>query len=207
MDRDTLVKKAGGFEIFNHWVLAISCFILTISGFAFLFHLKSVGALFGGFPLMRDIHNWAGVVFSVSLFLTMFNYLREAFSFDSDDLQWMKVAGGYLSKKVKVPPMGKLNSGQKLYYIALLGSGVTIAASGFVIWLLPENKQWVLISHLFHNVSFILFMIAVPVHMYLATIANPGTLRIMLSGKIPYWWAKKKHPKWVAELETHSHQT
>ncbi|MGE5239718.1 MAG: formate dehydrogenase subunit gamma [Chloroflexota bacterium] len=207
MDRDTLVRKAGAFEIMNHWVLAVSCFILTVTGFAFLFHLKSVVALFGGAPMMKDIHNWAGVVFAVSLVLTMFNYLREAFTFDTDDLQWMKVAGGYLSKKVKVPPMGKLNSGQKLYYIALLGAGITISATGFVIWLLPENKQWMLISHLFHNISFILFMIAVPVHIYLATIANPGTLRIMLSGKIPYWWAKKKHPKWLAEVEAHGHES
>ena len=33
--------------------------------------------------------------------------------------------------------MGKINTGQKFYYLAILAAGAGIAVSGFAIWLLP----------------------------------------------------------------------
>jgi len=198
-----MVKKASAFEIFNHWVLAGSFFVLTASGYAFLFQLEQVGSVFGGFNQMKVIHNWAGVVFSVSLFLTIFHYLPVALRFGSDDISWIIKGGGYLSKKVTVPPQDELNAGQKLYYIVVLVSGIAIAASGLVIWLRPDIadvRKWVLISHLLHNVSFDLMVVAIPVHMYLATLANPGTFRIMVYGTVPVSWARKRHAKWVQRM-------
>lgn len=195
-----MVRKASTFEILNHWVLAISCILLAISGYGFLFKIEGIAAVFGGANMMKDIHNYLGIVFSVSLFLSIFNWLKDALTFDADDIKWIACAGGYLSKHPKIPPMGKLNTGQKFYYIALLVFGTAIAVSGFIIWLLPGNKTYVLWSHLIHNISFVVLMIAVPVHIYLATIANPGTFRIMIYGTVPYKWAAKKHPKWIQEL-------
>jgi cytochrome b subunit of formate dehydrogenase len=49
-------------------------------------------------------------------------------------------------------------------------------------------------------------MIAIPAHIYLGSLANPGTLRIMIYGTVPYSWAKKRHPKWIAEVEGHAHK-
>jgi len=196
-----MIKKAGAFEIINHWVMAISCILLAVQGYGFLFHVEGVGSVFGGFNSMRNLHNYLGIAFSISLFFSIFMYLKEALTFDADDIGWIMVLGGYLSHKVKVPPMGKINTGQKFFYLAVLIFGIGISASGYVIWLLPGNKQYILISHIVHNISFVVLMIAIPAHIYLGTLANPGTLRIMLSGTVPYQWAKKRHPKWVAEVE------
>lgn len=196
-----MIKKAGAFEIVNHWVMAISCILLAIQGYGFLFHVEGIGSVFGGFNSMKTWHNYLGIAFSVSLFFSIFLYLKEALSFDADDIGWIMVLGGYLSHKVTVPPMGKINTGQKFFYLAVLIFGIGIAASGYVIWLLPGNKQYILLSHIVHNISFVILMIAIPAHIYLGTLANPGTLRIMLSGTVPYQWAKKRHPKWVAEVE------
>jgi len=198
---DRMIKKAGAFEIINHWVMAISCILLAVQGYGFLFHIEGIGSAFGGFNSMKAWHNYLGIAFSVSLFFSIFLYLKEALTFDGDDIGWIMVLGGYLSHKVKVPPMGKINTGQKFFYLAVLIFGIGISASGYVIWLLPGNKQYILLSHIVHNISFVILMIAIPVHIYLGTLANPGTLRIMLSGTVPYQWAKKKHPKWVAEVE------
>lgn len=196
-----MIKKAGAFEIINHWVMAISCILLAIQGYGFLFHIEGIGSVFGGFNSMKMLHNYLGIAFSVSLFFSIFMYLKEALSFDADDIGWIMVLGGYLSHKVTVPPMGKINTGQKFFYLAVLIFGIGISASGYVIWLLPGNKQYILLSHIVHNISFVVLMIAIPAHIYLGTLANPGTLRIMLSGTVPYQWAKKRHPKWVAEVE------
>jgi cytochrome b subunit of formate dehydrogenase len=43
-------------------------------------------------------------------------------------------------------------------------------------------------------------MFIVPLHVYLATAANPGTFRIMTRGDVPVDWAKKHHGKWVKDL-------
>ena len=195
------VRKASTEEIINHWILAVSCILLIITGYGFLFQLKQVYALFGSNYTMKVVHNWTGIVFSISLFGTLFNYLHEALTLDSDDWNWIKVGGGYLSKKaVAVPPMGKLNTGQKLYYLAILVGGLGIAASGFVIWLFPGIRTLTIVSHLIHNLCFVLFVVAVPAHIYLGTLANPGLLRIMIYGTVPLEVAKKRYPKWMKEI-------
>ncbi len=193
-----MVRKSSVDEVLNHWILAGSCILLIITGFAFLFHLQGVGAVFGGFEVMKSVHNWAGVVFSVSLLYSMRHYLKESLEYDADDRQWFKVAGGYLSHKVKVPPMGKYNPGQKLYYLVILLAGIAIAASGFAIWFMKDDGNIMLLSHLIHNVAFVVFVIVVPVHIYLGTLANPGTFRIMVTGTMPLETAKKRHPKWIS---------
>jgi formate dehydrogenase subunit gamma len=195
-----MVKKANAFEILNHWVMAVSFIILAVTGYGFLFHLEQLNSIFGNFNAMKDWHNWSGVVFTVSLFFTIFNYLPVSLSFGSDDIAWIFKAGGYFSKKASVPPQDRLNAGQKLFYLLLLIAGIAISASGFVIWLMPGVRKWVLLSHLAHNISFDLLIIAVPVHIYLATLANPGTFRIMVYGTVPLEWAKKRHAKWVQKM-------
>ncbi len=196
-----MVRKASTEEIINHWILAGSCILLIITGYGFLFQIKQLYALFGSNETMKVVHNWAGVVFTISLFATVFNYLREALTFDADDWAWVKVGGGYLSKKhVSVPPMGKLNTGQKFYYLVILLAGICIAASGFAIWFIQGNRSLTLVSHLVHNLAFVLFVISVPSHAYLGAIANPGTFRIMVYGTVPIEFAKKKYPKWIKEI-------
>jgi formate dehydrogenase subunit gamma len=195
-----MVTKSSRDEILNHWILAGSCILLIITGFAFLFHLEFISAVFGGFNFMKTVHNWLGVVFVLSLLYSMRHYLKDALEYDADDAQWFRVAGGYLSHKVKVPPMGKYNPGQKLYYLAIVGAGIAIAASGFGMWLMKGNTTVMLLSHLVHNVAFCIFVLAVPVHIYLGTLANPGTFKLMVSGTLPLEEAKRRYPKWMKEV-------
>ena len=192
-----IVRKSSVDEILNHWILAGSCILLMITGFAFLFHMEAVASVFGGFNTMKEVHNWGGVVFTLSMLYSMRHYLKDAFEYDADDLQWFKVAGGYLSHKVKVPPMGKYNPGQKLYYLAVVGAGIAIALSGFAIWFMKDNGTIMLLAHLVHNVAFCIFVLAVPVHIYLGTLANPGTFKLMVSGTLPLEEAKRRYPKWM----------
>jgi formate dehydrogenase subunit gamma len=192
-----MVRKSSGDEILNHWILAGSCMLLALTGFTFLFHLDGVAAVFGGYNTMKDVHNWLGVAFTVSLLYSMRHYLVDAFEYDADDVKWFMVAGGYLSHKVKVPPMGKYNPGQKLYYLAIVGAGIAITASGLGMWLMKDNAAVMMYSHLIHNLAFVIFAIAVPVHIYLGTVANPGTFKLMISGTLPLEEAKRRYPKWM----------
>lgn len=198
-----MIRKVSGLEILIHWTLAISFFILVISGFGFMFHLEQVGSAFGGFNQMKTIHNWVGVVFAAALFLTIFHYLPVALKFTSDDAAWLLKGGGYFSKKAHVPPQDEINAAQKLLYIIVLLLGIAISATGIIIWLRPdmaELNRWILLSFLVHNISFDIYLIAIAAHIYFATLANPGTLRIMISGTVPLEWARKRHAKWVQKM-------
>jgi formate dehydrogenase subunit gamma len=201
---ERMIRKETRFDIINHWSMAVSCILLSITGYGFLFRVELIGLGFGGFNTMKTIHNWLGVIFTLSLLLSMGPYLKEALTFDADDLRWIRVAGGYLSHNVKSPPMGKINTGQKFFYLGLLFCGVGISVTGFLIWFMPGNKEWLRWFHLFHNLCFLYFVVSIPIHIYLGTFANPGSIQIMISGMVLYEWAKKKYPKWIAEVEQHA---
>ena len=192
-----MVRKSSVDEILNHWILDGSCILLMITGFAFLFHWQAVSSVFGGVNGMKTVHNYGGVVFSLALLYSLRHYFKDALEYDADDRQWFKVAGGYLSHKVTVPPMGKYNPGQKLYYLAIVGAGIAIALSGFALWFMKDNASILLLAQLVHNIAFIVFVIAVPVHAYLGTLANPGTFKLMVSGTLPLSEAKRRYPKWM----------
>jgi formate dehydrogenase subunit gamma len=49
-----MVRKSSVDEVLNHWILAGSCILLMITGFAFLFHMESISGVFGGFESMKN---------------------------------------------------------------------------------------------------------------------------------------------------------
>ncbi len=194
------VEKTSRVERVNHWILVVSFFVLLITGLGFLF--KSINwfnIVFGGYPLASSIHRGAGVVFVISILMTMRSFLVESLSFSSDDIKWLKVGGGYFSD-AEVPPQGRLNAGQKLMYLTVLLFGLLIAASGLIMWLAAASRSWMQIGHLLHNIAVDVFCFVIPAHIYLAITATPGAFTIMTRGTVPLDWAKKKHGKWVEKM-------
>lgn len=195
-----MVQMASTGERFNHWILMLSFFILLLTGFGFTFDsLNWLNKIFGGNHLAKDIHEWAGLVFSFSLIFTISSYLAESISFSADDSEWISKLGGYMSGK-EVPPSGRLNAGQKIFYLLTLISGIAIAVTGFVLWAAGDNKSLMAWNLGIHNLTFVIFATMIPLHGYLATAANPGTFRIMTKGTVPLEWAKKTHAKWVKDM-------
>lgn len=200
MTVEKMIQKTTAFERIVHLLLALSCLALLLTGLGFLYkdNLGWLNTIFGGVHAAVSVHNWSGIVFIISLVLSLATWVPECLKWSSDDSKWLGMMGGYLSKAKdkELPPQGKINAGQKLLGIVVFISGVIISISGLILWLSTPSALWVLI----HNVAALLFAVFVPVHIYLATAANPGTFRIMTRGDIPLYWAKKKHPKWVKEI-------
>jgi formate dehydrogenase subunit gamma len=195
-----MVKMSTAGERINHWVLMLSFFALALTGFGFAFDsLNWLNIVFGGNHIAKDIHKWGGLVFFLSLLYTIGAYLGESLKFSSDDAEWLRSMGGYLSGE-QVPPVGRLNAGQKLFYLSVLVLGLAIGISGFVIWLAGGNRSAMQVGFLVHNLAFVVYMTTVPFHIYMATAANPGTFRVMTRGTVPLGWAKKTHGKWVKDM-------
>jgi formate dehydrogenase subunit gamma len=61
-----------------------------------------------------------------------------------------------------------------------------------------------------HGFVAVVFVATIVAHAYLGTIANPGTWRAMVDGKVGRKWAKKHHSEWykeIAEKEPKSGET
>ncbi len=199
--RHDLVQRTTGWERFNHWLLALSFIVLVLTGFGFLYNsLNWLNTIFGGNQLAKEIHKWAGVVFTLSVLFTLGSYLGDSIRFTKEDYQWLSSLGGYLSKTTTEPPQGRLNAGQKLYYLLVVVlTGAVIIITGFILWF-AQSTGWLRFGHFLHNLAFVVFVTTVPLHIYLSTAANPGTFRAMTRGTVTRAWVKRHHRKWAKEI-------
>jgi formate dehydrogenase subunit gamma len=56
------------------------------------------------------------------------------------------------------------------------------------------------ISYVLHDLTFILFFVAIVGHIYLGTAAEPGTFGAMVRGTVTKSWARLHHPRWFREV-------
>lgn len=191
-----MVKKTTALERITHWLLMFSFLNLTLTGFAFAFRsLNWINLIYGGNHYASLCHKWNGVLFLAALLVTVAFYLRESLKFGPEDSEWLKKLGGYFDKSAELPPQGKMNFGQKLFYLVfVLFSGVVISISGFMLWAGSTALGFFL-----HNVAFFAMVSFMPLHVYLATAANPGVFRVMTRGTVPLEFARKHYGKWVRE--------
>ena len=52
-----------------------------------------------------------------------------------------------------------------------------------------------------HRWSALLLVLGSVVHLYLGTLANPGTLLAMITGRVSADWAKHHHPIWWQHIK------
>lgn len=200
------VQVTDSYERILHWMLALSCLLLCVTGLGMMFQtFNFIGLLFGGLKSLKLVHNFTGLVFAVSLILVIRMWWKEAgvFSFP-EDLDWIKVAGGYLWHVDKVPEVGKYNPGQKAFFLAVAGFGVIMVLTGLIMWF-PLSFPAMLVRWMFvlHALGFVTIFAFFFVHLYLGTIGSPGSAPAMFSGWVTRAWVKKQHPKWLKEMEEH----
>lgn len=137
-----------------HWCLVFGFIPAAITGV--ILFLRPFGADL--MSLSMKIHivgAWILMISCLLFFLfqpkRVVAFWREIFSWRSDDIEWMKKSGGYpqkifLGKTVPVPPMRKMNSGQKLMGIFVFFGTLTLIATGVILYLalplVPKEIAW-----------------------------------------------------------------
>jgi len=188
-----------------HWMVGLSFVLLLFTGLAFSYpSLFWITALVGGGPAARAIHPVAGIVFSVGLVFMFFLWVKDMF-FSKMDVDWMKAIRAYASHdRANVPPTGKYNAGQKTFFWVQSVLGVVLLVTGIPLWA-PAwggrdfSGEFLGLMRLLHFLATLgggLFLI---IHVYLGTIAYPGTLGGMLWGNVSRGWARLHHPLWEKE--------
>ena len=132
-------------------------------------------------------------------------FWREAFHWTKDDVDWMKVGGGYpqkmiLGMEVETPPMGKINSGQKMMGIMVFFGGLIIILTGLVLYVaLPlVPKEIAYYADRIHLVlGILLFLCVVGGHIPLGIYNWPEFKSMFGDGTLGARHAAKHHPLWV----------
>jgi formate dehydrogenase subunit gamma len=197
------LKRVSGYGRVLHLFTAVSFLCCLISGLGIAFpKLHWMLVLLGGGEFARWLHPWAGVLFSASGALT-FLYLSREMLLTKDDRVWLTRIYFYMANRDDLlPETDKYNAGQKLFFWGVLAAGAGVfLISGIPMWFptcFPVDLvRW---GILLHALMFIAAGAGLIVHVYMGTLAMPGTVPALITGKVTASWAKAHHPKWYRKM-------
>lgn len=188
-----------------HWTTAALFFVCVLTGMPIWSPIFGwMGKLFGSLEVCRWLHPYAGVGFTVAMAVMFFHWVRDMLLEPSDRGWFGRKFLDYMRYRGDDQDGGKYNGGQKLFFWAVSLAALSLLASGVVMWF-PESFGNMVraVAILLHDVTFILFAIAMVGHIYLGTAAEPGTFRSMTRGTVTQPWARLHHPRWYREVMNH----
>jgi len=184
-----------------HWIVTVSFFTLVLTGLGLFSPMfKGLFSLFGGGQNAILIHKIAGVVFFFTSIRMYLQNREEISNLTENDWNWIRKKGCYLSKEDCKFNLGKFNPGQKLFALCIAGATVILGVTGIFIWEPTQFPRFLVqLSLMLHGLMFVCAIMFSIVHIYLATVGNPGTLESMLWGNVTRTWAKHHHARWYKE--------
>ena len=195
-------------ERWAHWSVAISFCVLGISGLVMLFGkhilLPVIGyTLFAWLTMvMKNLHNFIGPLFMVSIVLLAIVFVRWNFP-ARGDLKWLLTLGGMFSGKEV--PSGRFNAGEKgWFWIGLIGLGTLMSVTG-VIMLFPNFDQvrtTMQQANIVHAIGAVAFVSMSFAHIYIGTIGMEGALDGMRTGYSDEQWVKEHHEYWYDDVKS-----
>jgi formate dehydrogenase subunit gamma len=186
-----------------HWTVAVTFFAALLTGMAIWTRLFAwLAPLFGGLPACRVIHPWAGIAFFIASIFMFFDWSTDM-RFEPHEKKgwWGPRLFHYLRWEVEDTETGKYNGGQKFFFWTVGLGALGVLLSGLIMWF-PRSFPQILreFCYLIHDITFILFAVAIVWHIYLGTSAEPGTFRSMTRGTVTPKWARLHHPKWYRQV-------
>jgi formate dehydrogenase subunit gamma len=185
-----------------HWWVAVSFLLALFSGlpiwtpvFGWMAHL------FGGLHVCRWLHPWAGVLFFVAVGVMLVHWWEDMRLLPTDR-EWLRPrkAVAYMRHEGDDSEVGKYNGGQKLFFFAAGLAAIALVVSGVVLWLAGLPKPIGEAAILLHDLTFVVLTVAIVLHVYLGTAAEPGTFHSMTRGTVSRPWARLHHPRWYREV-------
>ena len=188
---------------FIHWMVAIFFFLALLSGFGIYLPwlFRWFTPLFGGGPMARLLHPWFGIGFVVFFFLQILNWL-EPMRWTASDSKWMKNLRGYALNEHKSEPddVGFFNAGQKLQFWEIAIGSIVFVITGVIMWFPGTfGRILVAISYVLHDISALIMLFGIFIHLYESTFGIPGTFRAMTRGTVTESWSWTHHPGWYRE--------
>lgn len=189
---------------FLHWMYGIFFFLALISGFAIYMPwiFRWFAPLFGGGAMTRMLHPWFGLGFVFFFALQAINWMG-LMAWRAGDSAWLRRLKDYVTHRdtIEPPETGFFNAGQKLQFWEIVIGSVAYVITGLIMWFPgPLGRTAVAISYIIHDVSALVMLAGIFVHIYLSTIGEPGTIQSMTRGTVSEPWAWTHHPAWYKDV-------
>lgn len=200
-------------DVALHWLVALPCLILILTGLA----LGAGGEWFQG--LMGPdrytafikgsvaMHNFFGIPFAIGAIIMMLKWLPRQMP-EACDLAWFAKLGGYINigkTKAEHPDAGFANAGEKAFFWTFVIFGLMLIVSGLML-LYPEmlggvDKNGANLALILHIIATVVLGAFSVVHVFMGAVMSEGGLENMLSGKCDENWAKQNHNLWYAKVQ------
>jgi formate dehydrogenase subunit gamma len=204
-DAGELVIRYTMAERINHWLGGVSYVLCLITGLAFWTpYLYWMAYLVGSGPTARFLHPWAGLVFAASM-VWMYQMWRGDMRTTDADREWWRNKKYYIENQdEKLPPIGRFNYGQKLFFWVMFYSAILLLLSGLVLWL-TEYIAWSLrwlryLAVVVHVGSALVTIGAFIIHVYMGTAMVRGSFTSIVQGNVSAAWAKAHHRLWYEQI-------
>ncbi len=191
-----------------HWAIVIFTCLLGASGLCI--YISQIGGWVGQGGYVGYIHRVCAILFVLSAviylvtnFKSSIKFLKEAFVWGLSDLGWALAAPDYYfgGDPEKMPPQEHINTGQKLYWLAVIIGVVVFLVTGILMWAFRDivSESVFMWSLLIHDVAFIGAMVMVALHLYLGSIHPVMTesLKSMVTGKASIEYCEHHHGRWL----------
>lgn len=181
------------FSLFNriiHAIAAVSFVIIIPTGLIMMF-----GSTFGGGEFVKackELHAISTVLFMISV-VPMFIMWVKNMLFTAEDIKWIMILGGYLSKEKKPIPAGKFNAGQKMWFwvstlggVVMIYTGVTLYVQDLNITILTmfglTKIEMLRLSIIVHNFMGLAMIALFFTHLYMSIFAIKGAIVSIING-------------------------
>jgi formate dehydrogenase subunit gamma len=188
-----------------HWTVALFFFLALFTGFALYLPwlFRWITPIFGGGQLTRTLHPYFGVAFVFFFAFQVLNWLRPML-WTAADSRWMRnikqIASG--EEKMDPPETGFFNAGQKLLFWEIVCGCIAYIITGTILWAGARTfgAMAVAISYVIHDISAIVMLGGIFIHIYQSTFGEPGTFEAMVRGAVSEAWAWTFHPAWYKQV-------
>ena len=131
------IERFTYFERAAHWSNALAFVLLAVSGLVMMFGKATLlpvlgSTLFGWLAYaLKNVHNFAGPLFAVSLLVMIFTFVRDNMP-SGDDMNWLLKGGGVFGGGHV--PSHRFNAGEKIiFWFGVFGLGLIVAGSGLFL--------------------------------------------------------------------------
>lgn len=189
-----------------HWLTAILFIILGLTGCILLFgrmvFIPWMGAEAFSYVAVpaKALHDYLGPVFSISLLLMLFFFIKGNLPSIKEDLGWLAKGGGLFGGHA---PAGRYNPGEKIFFWLVMSVGSVVVISGLVLDfpIFNQSRETMEFFHVVHSISSIAIFVVSFGHMYLGSFAMEATFELMRTGYCDSNWAKTHHSLWYEQMK------
>lgn len=189
-----------------HWANGVTYLFCMLTGLAFYSPYLYWMSYVGGSPATaRFLHPWVGVFFFVAV-LWMHALWKVQMASAPEDQQWKDRIKDYIENRDELlPPVGRFNAGQKLFYWVMFYSAIILLLTGVVMWfpeLMPRNLHWLLTIIIpIHAAAALITIGAFIIHIYMGILLVSGGLKGIAYGRVSEEWVAHHHRLWYDKIK------